>query len=187
LSKFDEFLLKDYKIIISFLVVLFLATLVYFVFTLINFKKVDKEFKSDNNSQDITLTPSKSEELIITEEEKGEKEWDIGNRESNTEEVIEIKAEKQTEGDIVAIIRMRIVGGEIINKTSQYITLEGCNLSNLNKITNVCIDIAKPTPFEDGEIISSIIIKWDSSSEHKIYRSSEFGYYNGTEFNASNK
>lgn len=184
MNNFDEFLLKRYKIIIAVLVILFLTALIIFIQTLSNLNTKSSESKSDNNIQ-LTTTPVITEEEINNENEKDEKEWNIGNRESNTTEVITVNAKKITEKDIVAIIRLKVVGGEIIDKTSQYIMLEGCNQSNFDKMTNVCVDIAKQTPFIEGETILSISIKWDSSSNHQILINSENGYYNGIEFNAS--
>jgi hypothetical protein len=185
MKKFEDLILTKYKTIIIILIVVFLITLVGFVYILNNKEKIKEYFTGNSDDTHLTVTPTPSVTTVL-DPGKGEKELNIGNRIPGTTETIEIIAHKKTEQDNVALIRLRIEGGEIIEVNSKYIIVGAC--SNFNKILidKICADVAKTDAFVEGEIIATIKIRWLEGQVQHIFRSAEDGMYNGVDFNASN-
>jgi hypothetical protein len=183
MSQFENIILKNSKLIISFFGFVFIITFITFLYVVENKEKTSKSILKQNPIFDqITISPSQNR--VLAEYTKAEKVWVIGKRVPNTTEVLQISAQKETEGDNIAIVRFRIEGGKIVNITSPYILLQSCN--GASGPLDVCIDIVKPIPFIEGEIIASVTIEWTDSTTPTIFKSSQFGYYNGTTFNSSN-
>jgi hypothetical protein len=174
MNGFDNFVLKNSKLIIFFCGFLFIALFITFLGV------VNNKTKSSNSS----LIISPAEVKVLSATSKAQIELTIGKRIPNTTEVIDIIANRQTPNDNIAIIRYRIEGGEVVDVKSTFTLMEGCN--GMIDSKTICVDIAKTTPFTQGEIIASITIKWQDVLTPKIFSSTESGFYNGSEFNSSN-
>mgnify|MGYP001259397114 CR=1 FL=1 len=175
MSGFENLVLKNSKFIISFCGFLFIVLFITFL-NVINNKT--------NNPTLSQVFISPIEVKVLSATSKAQTELDMGKRIPNTTEVVELMATKQTPKDNIAIIRYRIEGGDVLGITSPYTLLNGCN--GIVDPKSICIDIAKTTPFTEGEIIASITIKWVESLTPKIFSSAESGFYNGSEFNSGN-
>lgn len=175
MSGFNNFILKNSKSIISFCGFLFIVLFIAFL-SVINNKTNNPTFSH------VFISPA--EVKILSATSKAQTEIGIGKRISNTTETIDLMATKQTPKDNIAIIRYRIEGGDVLDITSPYTLLNGCN--GIIDSKTICVDIAKTTPFTEGEIIASITIKWIDGLGPKIFSSAESGFYNGSEFNSSN-
>ena len=190
MTTLEKFILKRHKIIIIVLVIVFILIFISFIFVIAYKDKLREvigvpQSNSDNTqvSDNNPFIPTVS---IVIDSSKGEKELVIGNRLPGTTEAIDIIANKKTERDNIALIRLRVEGGVINDVTSKYINLGSC--SNFKKIldNNICADIAKTDPFIEGEVIATITIKWQDGQSGHIFRSAADGMYNGIDFNASN-
>jgi len=177
-GKFYEFILNNYKTIVAilFLIILILA------FCLIYILQNKQNLKISNLPGNITLTPSGS--AIIPDISKAEKELIIGKKTPGTTEVIEIHAKKATNQDKLALVRLKIIGGEIVDVKSNFLLLPSCTNNKNIDGNNLCIDIAKTEAFIDGEILVQITIKWDQSQNQHIYKVAGYGMYNGLEFHS---
>jgi hypothetical protein len=189
-AKLNELILSKNKIIIGTLGGIFLLLLIIFIYIT---SSNNTSVNSNNTPSDTvpTQTQQIGEEVTdvttIPDVTKTEKEIFIGDRKPGTTEVLEIVANKKTEEDRMAVIRLRITGGEVQDVNSDpYIGLGSCGVAKKFLPDSVCVDVGKPDPFTEGEVIVRITIKWDDSENQHIYRSSEDGYYNGIEFTSNN-
>jgi len=194
-SRFDQFILSKYKIIFAVLILIFIISLLGFVHVILE--------KENNIQGKINITPSPTISQLIQPTEglaspaptdisiipdfgKSEQEINIAKMQVGSTEIIDIVANKKTEGDYIALIRLRIEGGEITDVTSKYVNLGTCQNDSKIFMAQICVDVAKTEPFIEGEVIASITIKWQDTPGQHIFRSAEDGMYNGIDFNASN-
>ena len=183
MNAFDNFILKNSKVLISFFGFIFIISLISFLYVVGNKDKFNKKsIEQKYLLAQITVVPS--QEKVLAEYAKAETEWDIGKMLPGTTETIEIKAENETDQDKIAFIRLRVEGGEVIDITSPYTIFKSC--IGEKTTDKVCVDIVKAEPFIKGEVIATLNIKWLDTPIQRIFKSSEFGFYNGSVFNSSN-
>lgn len=140
--------------------------------------------REDSNMQEDVIegssTPTVTEEAI-QQEEGGIKAMtflNIGQRQPGSIESIDLVAQPITDTDSVAMIRLYIKNGEVLEfKSAGLMALGTCYDNKLFTPERVCVDVAKITPFTTGEKIGTIKIKW--SINGGIYIEEGHGYYNG--------
>ena len=105
---------------------------------------------------------------------------DLGTRTPGTTEEVPITANPKDTDDVIAMVRWYIENGEVISlQIPGYINLGACaDLQKFNS-NRLCVDIAKNGPFNSGEILGTVTIKWSESGSGLIYREEGDGYYNG--------
>jgi hypothetical protein len=149
---------------------------------------INNRYVFNKNSEQSTLVAQiitqPQGEKVLAEVLKAETEWDIGKRIINTTESIDLIAPKEAQGNFIAMIRLRIDGGEVVEVVSPYSVLQGCNQTR--NPSEVCEDIVKSSPFVEGEVIATVKIKWLNTQTQKIFKSAQYGYYNGSIFTSSN-
>jgi len=182
MSDFDNFILKNSKVIISFFGFIFIVTFLMFLYAINNRYVFNKSIEENKSIAQITSQPHS--EKVLAEVLKAETEWDIGERNMDTTEIIDLIAPKEAQGNFIAMIRLRVEGGEVIEVVSPYSVLQGCNQTR--NIFEVCEDIVKSSPFVEGETIATLKIKWLNTQTQKIFKSAQYGYYNGSVFTSSN-
>lgn len=105
---------------------------------------------------------------------------DWGNRVPGSIEDIDILATPLTSGDSVAMLRIYVENGEVLDFSSAgFMALGSCVDNRKFTSERVCVDIAKPDPFVAGEKIATIKIKWGENG--RLYKEQGDGYYNGTD------
>lgn len=142
---------------------------------------------SDDDNPEITTTPdpfatqtpavSNNGQMILIE---------IGERIPGTTEEIDIYAQPLTPEDSVAMIRLYVKNGEVLSFKSAGLMAFGTCIDGKQFVPErVCVDIAKSTPFEVGEKLGTIKIKW--SINGNFYTEEGHGYFNGQEVSFTNQ
>jgi hypothetical protein len=105
---------------------------------------------------------------------------DLGQRIPGSTEDIPIIAAPRNADDAIAMVRWYVENGEVLSlKITGYVNLGACPDQQKFTSTNVCVDIAKNGPFNQGELLGTVTVKWAATGNGMIYRLDSDGYYNG--------
>lgn len=104
-------------------------------------------------------------------------ELDLGAREPGTTEEIEIRSTLSEAKMTVALIRLYINGGRVIDFKSEHLALPVCDNAYYYSENRICADIAKMDEIQPGELLATITIEWDKDIEGSIWQERAGGYY----------
>lgn len=171
------------------LIVLLLVVNILFVGVLISTKDQDKQVDVFNNNPTPEATGITTPIVTETQQNGGITAMtplDIGQRQPGSIETIDLVAQPITDKDSVAMIRLYIKNGEVLEfKSTGLMAFGTCYDNKTYTPERVCVDIAKTTPFITGEKLGTIKVKWSVNGSVNIEEG--HGYYNGEEVSFVNK
>ncbi len=162
------------------LLTLFLVLDIFLLGILFSQRKPEEKILLPSNVK-LTVTPVKQADSVSPIPEKAQLAiTSLGKRIPGTIENIDLFAEPITKTDSVAMIKLLVENGEVLNFTSAgFIALGSCQGNVKFTSERVCVDIAKTSAFVKGEKLGTVQVKWRENG--KIYREAGDGYFNGAE------
>lgn len=105
-----------------------------------------------------------------------------GNKLIGGEETIKVYASPVSTGDTVVRLKLNLQNATVLDFTTALLPFGTCYPSgSTDNSTDVCVDLVKTSgdPFNQGDELGSIRVKWGSAGTATITRLSGNGYYNG--------